>query len=51
MNALAAPSSPRVMLADIDVAFEPLISQWLRDEGLQVLTDATRRRIVASGAG
>lgn len=27
------------MLADIDPVFEPLISQWLRDEGLQVLAD------------
>lgn len=28
------------MLADIDPVFEPLISQWLRDEGVQVLADA-----------
>lgn len=28
------------MLADIDPVFEPLIVQWLRDEGLQVFTDS-----------
>jgi CheY-like chemotaxis protein len=39
MSAINAPTSPYVLLADIDASFEPLISQWLRDEGLQVLAN------------
>ncbi len=40
MSSLPASFPARVLIADIDPAFEPLISQWLRDDGLQVLVDA-----------